>query len=111
MSSLVHDDSITINPGMLESPHFKYTDLQRLAKRVGVNASGSRKRLVRRLQSYHRCVRVVCAHPVRAVMDGRAGEPARRARTGAPPRSQPPPPLHALERGASLAPRAASRVV
>jgi len=45
----------SLNPGLFDSvEHWKYRDLQKLAKTLGVSAGGKREDVVVRLQEYHR---------------------------------------------------------
>lgn len=45
----------SLNPGLFDSvEHWKYRDLQKLAKTLGISAGGKREDVVVRLQEYHR---------------------------------------------------------
>jgi len=45
----------SLNPGLFDSvEHWKYRDLQKLAKTLGLSAGGKREDVVLRLQEYHR---------------------------------------------------------
>ena len=45
----------SLNPGLFDSvEHWKYRDLQKLAKTLGISAGGKREDVVMRLQEYHR---------------------------------------------------------
>ena len=73
---------LAINPGLFDSTeHWSYRDLQKLAKRLGLNSLGKRDELVERLRAWHREQRIVGqaghfhAVQVRATPEGKAISP------------------------------------
>lgn len=73
---------LAINPGLFDSSeHWTYRDLQKLAKRLGLNSAGKRDEIVERLRAWHREQRIVGqaghfhAVQVRATPEGKAISP------------------------------------
>jgi hypothetical protein len=73
---------LAINPGLFDSvDHWSYRDLQKLAKRLGLSASGKREDVVERLKTWHREQRTsgqvghFHAVQVRATPEGKAISP------------------------------------
>ena len=73
---------LAINPGLFDSvDHWSYRDLQKLAKRINVQASGKREEVVERLKAWHReqrsCGQVGQFHAVqvKATPEGKAIDP------------------------------------